>query len=151
MNSHDRRRAAAIARKLSSNASILPSPEYFERRRRGVIIACYAMAILCIIALAALPAFAHSWYSTACCSGEDCAPIARDRVTWTKTGWRVELRQGDHPMLTTGDGFVEIVPFDEALPSLDSDFHACVNRPAPGWQQIERVICLYVPLGDVGA
>lgn len=112
---------------------------------------CYTIVIVLALVLAALPAFAHSWYSEACCSGEDCAPIARDRVTWTKTGWRVELRAGDHPMLTGADGFVEVIPFDEALPSMDSDFHACVNRPSPGWQQIERVICLYVPMGDVGA
>lgn len=53
-------------------------------------------------------AFGHGWYSQACCSGKDCAPIAASAVTWTPNGWRVALNPGQHPMVTLAP-MVELV------------------------------------------
>lgn len=114
--------------------------------RRGMILgaACFGL-----IGFVAGSAQGHSWYSGACCSDKDCAPITPDRVTWTREGWLVTLGPGDHPM--SGRPLSEIVPFDQVLPSQDSDFHACV-RPgvSPSLGTPDRIICLYVPFGDVG-
>lgn len=102
---------------------------------------------LCILGLAVLPAFAHSWYDPSCCSGQDCAPIPSIAVTAGEGGWRVRLRVGDHPLVT---GPIDVtVPYDEALPSQDGAFHACIRDQTPGWEYVTPIICLYVP--DTGA
>lgn len=110
---------------------------------------CLALAIAAFAAgVWAGSARGHSWYSGICCSDQDCAPVARDRVVWTPQGWRVTLGPGDH--LMSDVPFSEVVPFDAVLPSEDGDFHACV-RPSvsPAMATGARLICLYVP--DVGA
>jgi hypothetical protein len=43
-----------------------------------------------------------------------------------------------------------VVPYDEALPSQDSAFHACVrNLSSPSNATADPIICLYVP--DLGS
>jgi hypothetical protein len=103
------------------------------------------IALLCCVALLALPAFSHSWYSQACCSGMDCAPIPASAITETKGGRIIELAPGDHPMVTTHP-FQEFIPFSKGRTSQDGDYHACVRAETPS--QVtppERIICLYVP------
>lgn len=117
----------------------------------------YAFVIGAVIGLSvgfgATRAFGHSWYSQDCCSGKDCAPIAASAVTWTPNGWRVELRPGQHPMVTLSP-MVELVPFADVLPSEDDQFHACVRTDNPSPSAVtpaERIICLYIPEGQFGS
>lgn len=92
-------------------------------------------------------AFSHGWYDPACCSDQDCAPIPESAITWTESGWRVELRPGDHFMVQS-HAVLETVPFDEVLPSQDDQWHVCLRtEKAPA----ERVICLYIPEGRFGS
>ena len=97
----------------------------------------------------ALPLFAHSWYDPACCGGQDCAPIPSITVTAGPDGWHVRLGPGDHPMVTRGV-LDAVVPYDEALPSQDGAFHACVrDQSSPSNVMADPIICLYVP--DIGS
>jgi len=113
----------------------------------------YAAVIFLMLGFGAGKAFGHSWYADSCCSGRDCAPIAASAVTWTPNGWRVELRPGQHPMVTLSP-MVELVPFDEVLPSEDDQWHACVRTDNPSPSAVnptERIICLYIPEGQFGS
>jgi hypothetical protein len=94
-------------------------------------------------------AYGHSWYDPACCSVNDCAPIPTMAVTAGPDGWHVRLKPGEHPMVTRGP-IEAVVPYDEALPSQDGGFHACVrDQSSPSSVMAEPIICLYVP--DVGS
>lgn len=119
------------------------------KRESAILLAARIGLVLCILALAALPLFAHSWYDPACCGGNDCAPIPSIKVTAGPDGWHVRLGPGDHPMVTRG--VVDaVVPYDEALPSQDGAFHACVrDQSSPSNVMADPIICLYVP--DVGS
>lgn len=74
--------------------------------------------------------WAHSWYDTECCSGQDCAPSAATPVE--------ELADGYHLMgqvVPYGDRRIRVSP--------DKDFHICSSagsRQPGAW-----IICLYVP------
>lgn len=120
-----------------------------RRRRFGAIFWSRVLLAICILALASLPLFAHSWYDPACCGGNDCAPIPSITVTAGTDGWHVRLGPGDHPMVTRG--VVDaVVPYDEALPSRDGAFHACVrDQSSPSNVMADPIICLYVP--DLGS
>jgi hypothetical protein len=116
-----------------------------ELRRRELKQAL--VALLAVLLLSPGPAVSHDWYDPACCSGHDCAPIPEGAVTWIESGWRVELRPGDHFMVQS-HAVLEVVPFDEVLPSQDDQWHACLRtEKAPA----ERVICLYIPEGRFGS
>ena len=119
------------------------------KRDSAILLAARIGLVLSILALATLPLFAHSWYDPACCGGNDCAPIPAITVTAGPDGWHVRLRPGDHPMVTRG--VVDaVVPYDEALPSQDGAFHACVrDQSSPSNVMADPIICLYVP--DLGS
>lgn len=119
------------------------------KRDSAILLAARIGLVLSILALAALPLFAHSWYDPACCGGNDCAPIPSITVTAGPDGWHVRLGPGDHPMVTRG--VVDaVVPYDEALPSQDGAFHACVrDQSSPSNVMADPIICLYVP--DLGS
>ena len=114
-----------------------------------VLFTTKTLLVLCILALMALPVFAHAWYSTACCSGKDCARVPALSVTAGPDGWHVRIRPGEHPMVTRGV-LDAVVPYDEALPSQDDGFHACVrDQSSPSAVMTDPIICLYVP--DMGS
>ena len=100
-----------------------------------------AMWIVIILVVSAIRSDAHEWYDPECCSGQDCAPVAREHVVATPDGWQVRLKPGEHPNTR--------FPVDRTLPytspqvrhSQDSDFHACVLGGT--------LLCLYVP--DMGS
>lgn len=119
------------------------------KRDSAILLAARIGIFISILALAALPLFAHSWYDPACCGGNDCAPIPSITVSAGPDGWHVRLGPGDHPMVTRG--VVDaVVPYDEALPSQDGAFHACVrDQSSPSNVMADPIICLYVP--DVGS
>ena len=85
--------------------------------------------------LAAVPsgaALAHSFYSPACCSGQDCAPIpAGTTVAPVPGGYVVTLPSG------------EVVFFgnEKVQPSQDGMIHACIGLAA------RTPYCLYLPAG----
>lgn len=115
------------------------------KRIKSTLIWIRIVLIMGLIALATMPAFAHSWYSSACCSDQDCAPVPSITVTAGRDGWRVRLRPGDHPIVT-GTPIDATVPYDEALPSEDGAFHACVRDQSNARSALlEPIICLYVP------
>lgn len=119
------------------------------KRESAILLAARIALVLSILALAALPLFAHSWYDPACCGGQDCAPIPSITVTAGPDGWHVRLGPGDHPMVTRGV-LDAVVPYDEALPSQDGAFHACVrDQSSPSNVMADPIICLYVP--DIGS
>lgn len=71
----------------------------------------------------ALKALAHSWYDSACCSDNDCAPEANVK----ETAWGYLLPNG------------ETMPYKDKriLTSVDKDFHWCHVG--------SNTYCLYVP------
>lgn len=151
MNRAERRAAASDARRATTRAEFAPPRRYnaFGIAAVGAAIVYLLVAILWIALTT--PVYGHSWYSGACCSDKDCAPIPRATVTATNEGYRVTLGTADHPMVA-GEPVDEIVPYDKVLPSQDGDFHACIRPPVPpAMSQISRIICLYVPQGAEGA
>lgn len=95
---------------------------------------------LLVAALLASMASAHGWYDPACCSDQDCAPVANVTVTVTAEGYLLQLGPGDHPLV--GDRFIEkLFPFDDprVRQSQDEYYHACVAA------QTDWVYCIYVP------
>lgn len=146
MNRHDRRAKAAADRKAKPAAPRVISTSW------KIFWLAYAalIAFWFLIALAS-PSQAHDWYDPACCGGNDCAPIPRESVALTREGWVVTLQPGQHPMVTRGR-VTAIVPADEARPSQDADFHACVrDQSSPSAVMAEPIICLYIPMGAEGA
>lgn len=125
-----------------------------RRANRAIVYACVIGAVVGLtVGASATRAFGHGWYSQSCCSGKDCAPIEASAVTWTPNGWRVELRPGQHPMVTLSP-IVELVPFDGVMPSEDDRWHACVRTDNPSPSAVtpaERIICLYIPEGQFGS
>ena len=98
------------------------------------IVAC---AIVVILAMQTT-AKAHSWYSSYCCSGQDCAPIPKSSVKTGKYGYEIRLTPKDHPSLSTP--FSYTVPYGKAQLSEDEDYHACILRSDP-----DVIRCLYTP------
>ncbi len=129
---------------------VIDKPDVYTDATKSVYTArkYVALALLALALLAfTVPAFAHSWYDPSCCSTQDCAPIPAHAVTKGPDGWHVRIEQGEHPLVMFP--IEEVVPFDEALPSQDGDFHACVRAAVQPGSTDSRIICLYVP--DVGA
>lgn len=95
-----------------------------------VTFACLVVALLLclVIALFARPAKAHSFYSAACCSEKDCAPVSAGTVKRTAAGW--ETPRGG------------TIPFDDPrvkpTPAPHAGIHLC-ERPDGS------IICIYVP------
>lgn len=75
-----------------------------------------------VIALSAVALFvpAHMWYSTACCSARDCAPVAEGVVVGRPDGVHVQ----GHGILKYGD--------PRLLRSLDGSDHVCEIKPPHG-------------------
>lgn len=84
--------------------------------------------LLLAFALFASSAEAHSFYSAACCSDKDCAPVAAGTVKRTGAGWQTP-RGGTIPF---NDSRVKPTPFPHA------GIHLC-ERPDGS------IICIYVP------
>lgn len=95
--------------------------------------------LILALALIATPAFSHSWYDTACCSGKDCTPVGIGIVTPSRDGWHISIRPGDHPLVTFN--IDEIIPFDDPRirDSQDLNAHVCIH---PYYHTLQ---CVYVP------
>jgi hypothetical protein len=77
------------------------------------------------------PLFAHSWYPSKCCGGEDCRRV--DRID--------TLEDGD--LLFHAGSISVLVPAEfKRLPSPDSDTHVCVYQVGSG---AYRPRCVFVP------
>jgi len=67
-----------------------------------------ALALGCL----SIPALSHSWYDPWCCNDRDCHPVDKELVTARPDGYHVQ-------------GYDRVVPYSEARPSGDADFHIC--------------------------
>ena len=75
---------------------------------------------------------AHDWYSPACCSGQDCAPIPNGtRVVGVPLGYEVQFPSGEKVFFSK----------DKVQPSQDGEIHACIGI------QVRTPYCLYMPAG----
>lgn len=73
------------------------------------------LGLLVLIAALVGHGYAHSWYPSRCCAGNDCAPLeGLDAVQRRMDGWFIPA---------TG----ETIPFDRTEPSEDLRFHRCVR------------------------
>jgi hypothetical protein len=78
-------------------------------------------------------AHAHDWYSPACCSGRDCAPIpSGTKVTASPNGYDVVFPSGERVFFSR----------DKVQPSQDGEIHACIGISA------RTPYCLYLPAGS---
>jgi hypothetical protein len=90
-----------------------------------------------LLCLTVTPAAAHDWYPTACCNLLDCYPAKMKEAlpVVTPDGYR----------LSSG----EVIPFRQARPSPDGDFHICRHAGSPSMALIyaEGKPCLWAPVG----
>lgn len=96
-------------------------------------------ATCCLFILAAgivgsIPAYPHSWYEPACCSGRDCEPISFDAVTESADGWTVDYYSKQ------GFPVHAFVPRGKERHSHDGRFHGCATST--------RFLCLYTPVNS---
>lgn len=101
----------------------------------------FLLAVFALGHLLTVPAKGHSFYSSYCCDGKDCAPIKTRFVKAVAGGYLVTLRPEDHIALRDADGPREyLVPYANAKPSPDGDYHACILPFQP-----DVMRCLYAP------
>jgi len=99
-------------------------------------------AILAILTtFAARPAWAHSWYSSYCCNGKDCAPIPPEKVRAVAGGFAVVLNPGDHPQVTEHQQF--FIPYRDVILSQDDQYHICL------YPTQHDMRCFYAPANGV--
>lgn len=84
---------------------------------------------------------AHEWYDPWCCNGGDCSPVHEQTARVSRHGYAVTLCPGDHP-LVVDSCISKTFTFQEARPSADGRFHACIY-PAG------QIRCFYAPQGGV--
>jgi hypothetical protein len=89
-----------------------------------LFLARYSAALpLVLIGLVAVlsHARAHSWYPYICCSQLDCYPISipHSEIERRETGWFLKKER-----IT--------IPFEDARPSPDHQFHICRNEAGKG-------------------
>ena len=99
----------------------------------GFIVVIFVCLMIWAVFITALilftsPAKAHSFYSAACCSDKDCAPVATGSVKRTGAGWQTP-RGGTVPFND---------PRVKATPAPFTGVHIC-ERPDGS------IICIYVP------
>lgn len=104
---------------------------------RPLAIAILMAAGSAIIAATANMARSHEapsgqWdYPSGCCFSAatnpngDCAPISERFIKARPDGYHLDLPIGAHPKLKT-KGYKGIVPYSQAKPSGDLEFHLCV-------------------------
>lgn len=88
------------------------------------------IAVLLLLAQGVLPAEAHSFYSSYCCSDKDCVPAELGDVSWTPAGYSVK---STNEVLPFGDSRIQYSPPGEP------GFRVC---RVPNWPKLR---CLYVP------
>ena len=103
--------------------------------RALVIILCGLVIVGFTLAARAHQAPSGWQYDAYCCSNLDCAPIAAANVRTSPEGYVVTLGKGDHPLKTETTTFT--IPYAEAKPSPDGDYHACL------WPTEFQVHCFY--------
>jgi hypothetical protein len=112
---------------------------------------CLLGAVLLWLAAAFLaPAWSHSWYDGACCSGKDCFELSKatgyGEAELTRTGYNVVVRRLP-PQL---GGFAIEPPLryhvvqSNTRASQDEHAHVCLY-PTPEGPQPLDLRCLYVP------
>jgi len=90
---------------------------------RGLIIAAVLFGLLMLIPT---PVKAHEFYSIACCSGDDCAPLPDGTVKVTPLGY-----EWDGELFPLSDPRIKVSP--------DGKYHGCE------YKHVKHKPCLYVP------
>ena len=75
-----------------------------------------------------------AWVSRACCGPDDVHHLTPEQVTVVPGGYRVE-------------GYSTIIPKNEVLPSMDSEYWGFWRNLSDGTQS--RMFCFFVPAGAV--
>ena len=98
--------------------------------------------LLVVGLLLAMPAAAHDWYPTNCCSGEDCAPVDRVRYSPHPEADNAE-RTSRLPVMwvTTKYGTAYVPNNMTRQRSPDNRMHACIIGTEAG----VALVCLFVP------
>lgn len=77
-------------------------------------------------------------YDHYCCHGNDCAVIKPNTVNAQSDGYHVNLKPGDHPLITEPMSYV--IPYRDVKESKDDDYHFCI------WSQNSpNARCFYAP------
>jgi hypothetical protein len=103
------------------------------------------------------PAVAHEspisgWkYDTECCGGNptsefiinDCAPVDENTITEVSGGFQLNLKPGDHPMVTKAP-VSELIPYNDRRVRKSGDWrkHVCVSP-------MGHVYCVYLVPGGM--
>jgi hypothetical protein len=105
-----------------------------------------SLAILWVLQAVAVAHTSHGQvYEAACCRstadahGGDCAPIPEESVTAGPDGWVINLKPGDHPLVTRPHRFVIAYNSSKIRPATNGMFHICL------WPTEDDDRCLYVP------
>lgn len=88
--------------------------------------------IAAALLLVATPALPHEWYPYECCSDQDCAPLAADKV---------QERDGGFVLW---DG--RRVSYRDVKPSPDGQFHLCEHKWAENTAD-RKILCFWAPVG----
>lgn len=99
------------------------------RELRVDVLTAVMVLVVCITFFFVLfhgRAHGHSWYPQACCSGQDCSPLADDAVEEYTAGWRIKASG-------------EFITRDKAAQSIDGSYHLC-RTP-----QFKQIRCFFYP------
>jgi hypothetical protein len=95
-----------------------------------------ALGAAILFSFTGLPANAHSWYPTACCSSQDCEPIPSSGISEVKGGYRVSYVSERFGPID------EFVASGKVQLSTDGSFHGCWRNSGIK----PRSICFFAPL-----
>lgn len=110
-----------------------PQPVKQERPPKAYVaylILIVIAAAASLVALAVNSAEAHDWYPFACCSNQDCRPVAQSSISERPDGYHV-AQNGD--VLGYTDQRIR--------QSQDNEYHLCTVAGDDN----ARTICLFVP------
>lgn len=114
---------------LNSEESVEASSEGAKRYGK---VAAWTAGGLTALLLFTVSALGHDWYPAYCCGGHDCKQLGRNEVKVTPLGYEILGRFHKN--------------FDEAAPSPDEFYHACVtggNEVSPE----PKLQCFFAPRG----
>jgi len=111
------------------------SRDYSERGVLRMSIFLWIVVLTLFVAGWVNGAAAHSWYPHECCSDRDCYPVPVKQIDMVSGGWLVEGR--------------DFIPYAQARPSPDGQFHICRYEDGKGGliSQPGKPACFWAPMG----
>jgi|SRR6185369_2692064 len=113
-------------------STIIPVAVVFTYQELIRTISSYKYYLLCLLLILSFctNAYAHDWYSPACCSNHDCYPVPCDEVHELPKGF---VQYHEHT-------FTPI----QVHPSQDSHCHVCIHE----YPSLKQPICVYTQQGS---